>query len=84
MASLGHNVLSPVIATHLKIGHPQISSAGAQSPYELQWLDLKIGHQDSSPHNNHQGDMLYLEEQTCLKTTRSGQYVPASMCIYSS
>ena len=32
---------------------------GAQSSSELQWLNLKIGHQDSSPTNGHQGDMLY-------------------------
>ena len=31
-----------VTATHLKIGHPWISSTGARSSNELQWFDLKI------------------------------------------
>ena len=48
---------SEVSATHLKIGHPQISFMGAWSSNELQWLDLKIWHQDSSSSNGCQGDM---------------------------
>ena len=37
-----------------------MKSTGARSSNELQWLDLKIGHQDSSPSNVHQGNMPYL------------------------
>ena len=33
---------------------------------ELQWLDLKIGHQDNSPSNNHQSDMSYIEKKLQL------------------
>ena len=32
---------------------------GARSSNELQWLLLKIEHQDNSPSNGHQGDMPY-------------------------
>ena len=34
-----------------------MKSTGALSSNELQWFDLKIGHQDSSLRNGHQGDM---------------------------
>ena len=34
-----------------------MKSTGAWSSNELQWLDLKIGHQESSPSNGHQDDM---------------------------
>ena len=34
-------------------------TTGARSSNELQWLDLKIRHQDSSPSDDHQGDMPY-------------------------
>ena len=34
-----------------------MKSTGAWSSNELQWLDLKVGHQESSPGNGHQGDM---------------------------
>ena len=39
-----------------------MKSTGAQSSYELQWFDLKIGHQESNFSNGHQGDMSYFEE----------------------
>ena len=39
---------SQVSATHLKIGHPEISSTDARCSNELQWLDLQIGHQDNN------------------------------------
>ena len=32
-----------------------MSSTGSQSWDELRWLDLKIGHHNSSPSNEHQG-----------------------------
>ena len=34
-----------------------MKSTGAQSSNELQWLDLKIEHQDSNPSNDHQADI---------------------------
>ena len=34
-----------------------MKSTGAWSSNKLQWLDLKIGHQESSHSNGHQGDM---------------------------
>ena len=34
-----------------------MKSTGARSSNELQWLELKIGHQDSSSSNGCQGDM---------------------------
>ena len=33
-------------------------STGTQSLKELQWLDSKIGHQDSGSSNDHQGNIL--------------------------
>ena len=48
-----------VTSTHLRIGHPEISSTGMQSSKVLQWFHLKIGHQDSSPSTGHQSDMPY-------------------------
>ena len=68
---LGHcpSVLwrSLVYATHLKITHPQMKSAGARSSNELQWLDLKRGRWDSSPSNGCQGDIpcKYCEVSFC-------------------
>ena len=32
---------------------------GARSSNELHWLDLKVGYQESSSCNDHQGDMFY-------------------------
>ena len=46
---------SQVSANHLKIGHPK--SKVAQSSDKLQWLDLKMKHQDSSSSNCHQCDV---------------------------
>ena len=40
---------SQVSATHLKIIHLQMKSAGVQSPNKLLRLDLQIGHQDIVP-----------------------------------
>ena len=37
-----------------------MKSTGARSLNELHGLDIKIGHQDSSLSNGHQGDLLYL------------------------
>ena len=34
-----------------------MKSTGAWSSIELQWLDLKTGHQGSSFENSHQGNM---------------------------
>ena len=48
-----------VTATHLKIGHLQISSAGARSSNELRWLDLKLRHLINNPSYVHMGDMSY-------------------------
>ena len=53
----GTQPYSQVSATHFKIRHPLNSSMDAQSSNELQWLDLKIGYQDGSPHDSHQGDL---------------------------
>ena len=59
-----------IFATHLKI--KGMKSTGAQWVAEwpwlkvinkLQWTKLKIGHQDSSSSNDHQGDMPYYKEQ---------------------
>ena len=50
---------SQVSATHLKIEHPWMKSSGVHSSYELQTLEFKIGHQDSSSSNGSQGDMPY-------------------------
>ena len=36
-----------------------MKSTGAQSSHELQWLDRKIGYQDSNSSNSHQDDMPY-------------------------
>ena len=36
-----------------------MKSTSAWSLNELQWLDLKIGHKDSSVRNGHKGDMPY-------------------------
>ena len=52
--------LAPVdvlTAIHLNIGHPWMKSTGARSSNELQRLESKIGHQDSSSSNGCQGDM---------------------------
>ena len=59
-------IYSQVSSTHLKIG--QFSSMGALSSNELQWLDIKIGQQDSSPGtcNGCRGYMPYC--LTWLKT----------------
>ena len=43
---------SQISPTHLKIRHLQIKSTGARSTNELQWLNLKMGIQDSNPHNS--------------------------------
>ena len=34
-----------------------MKSTGAHSSNEWQWIDLKIGKQDSTPNNDHQSDM---------------------------
>ena len=34
-----------------------MKSTGARSSNELQWHDFKIGYQDSSPSNDHQGNI---------------------------
>ena len=52
--------------THLKIGHPSISSTSAQSSYELQWLNLQIG----IPILGHQGSHLN------IKTVFPGMGIP--------
>ena len=49
-------------AAPLKIGHPGIKSTRVQSSNELQWLDLNIGYQDSSPSYGRQGDMSYWQQ----------------------
>ena len=40
-----------------RLGTRRFRLQGSRSSNELQWLDLKIGHQDRSPSNCHQGDM---------------------------
>ena len=52
--------ISIVSATRLKIGHPQMKSAGARSSNGLNCLDIKIDHHASSPSNGRLGDMPYL------------------------
>ena len=42
-----------------------MKSTGAQSSGELQRLDLKIGHQDSSTSNGHQGNRPYSLRMAC-------------------
>ena len=58
---------SKVSATDFKIGYKQIPSTGALSSNELQWFDLKSGHQYGSPSNDHQGDMPYIDQQETSK-----------------
>ena len=62
--------LCPVTSTHLKIKNLCSSFTGAHSSNESQWFDLKIGHQDSSPSNGHQGDISYWDacmwENACV------------------
>ena len=36
-----------------------MKSTGAQSSDELQWLDLKMAHQDNSASNGHKREMPY-------------------------
>ena len=42
-----------------------MKSTGAQSSNELEWLDLKIGRQNSGPSDGHKGDMHYYSH--CIK-----------------
>ena len=63
---------SEVSSTHLKTGHPWISSMGAPSSNKLQWLHLKIGHQNSSPSNNHQGTHLVSMESFACSQSPAG------------
>ena len=51
------------------IGQPCISSTGARSSDELQWLDSKTGHQDDSPCDDNQGDMPY-----CVQSAVAGDF----------
>ena len=46
-------------ATRLKIWHQKMEFTGVQSSNELQWLDLQIGHQDTSSRNDNQGKKNY-------------------------
>ena len=64
MLSNGACRLAAISVTHLKIRHPYISS-GAQW-IEFQWLDSRIGHQDSSPSNVCQGDICPINVMCCL------------------
>ena len=41
------------------IGHLSMESTSTQSSNELQWLDVKRGHQDGSPSNDRWGDLPY-------------------------
>ena len=65
MAILGGTIIvvpslpGEVNATCLKIGHPKMKSAGTWSSNELPWLNLQIGHQDSSYNKTHQGNIPY-------------------------
>ena len=43
-----------------------MKSTGDRSTNELQWLDLKIGHQGSSPSDGHQGDMTYCAHEGAM------------------
>ena len=36
--------------------------AGAHYSNESKWLELKVGHQDSSPSNHHQGKIAYYDK----------------------
>ena len=45
---------------------PVDSSTGARSSNELQWLDLKVGHQESSHSHNHQEDTSYYDNLLIL------------------
>ena len=46
-------------------------STGTRSSNELQWLDLKIGHQDSSSSNGHQGYMPHIVNKICITPASS-------------
>ena len=52
-----------------------MSSTGARSSDELQWFDIEIGYQDSSPTNAHQADIPYTDGQmyTTLKNIQPRQ-----------
>ena len=47
---------------------------GAWSSNELQLFELKIGHQDKSPINGHQGDMPYWWKPLIVQFTINAWY----------
>ena len=47
-----------------------MESAGAWSSDKFQWLDLKIGHAQSSPSNGHQDDFPYYTWDDLIITMR--------------
>ena len=60
------------------VGYPQFQfGKGIWSSHELQYLDLGIGHQDSIPSYNHQGDMSYTYHLCFLRP--GGRYVPSEL-----
>ena len=59
LTGMGTLSCSQVSATHVNIGH--LCRFHLRSLNELQWLELKIGYQDSGPCNGNQGDRPYCQ-----------------------
>ena len=73
-------VLSQVTASHLKIGHPQMKSRGAQSSNELQGLDYMTGHQDSGARQWLPGNIYYY--MLCVEFLTAAVLLKGKRCIY--
>ena len=51
----------------------ELKSMGTRSSNELQWLDIKIGHQDSSASNECEGVMIYYLTKLWTDSTAPGR-----------